>query len=633
MILSMSRVRILGPRDRLSGMVGILQDAGTVHLTRPSAGALRPVPESLHRDEEERLREALQVVEATLEALPEGDMEPKIPDAVTAEDLRRREQLARRLRRRAEDLTGRARELERRAVDLDRFLDLFRRFGELPSESPGDVDVRSWFLVLRTGDSVSTERLRQSLEERLGEGFELTVGEERGEGRAAVLRASGEAARTIEDVLAGAGVEEVSLPTRLPGGSSLEEAAGSLKERRSELRDERQRLERERQELAAEHGPDLLGVRLAIRDRLARIEALRTAAETERAFVLEGWVPDEELDDLRRRIGQDFGDAAALELIATEKWRGEEAPVALSNPRIFRPFEAVTRMLPLPTYGSIDPTPYVAVFFPMFFGIILGDMAYGLALGALAAWLHHRSDAGSTLRSVSEVAGACAAFTVVFGFVYGEFLGDLGHRLFALEPLIFDRQEALIPFLGLAMTLGVVHVLIGFILGAVSSVRDEPREAVGRGLYALMVVLVAVALLAAVRVLPGAFFTPAVVALLVAFPVLIIVEGVLAPVELISALGNVLSYARIMALGTASVVMAVVANELVGTVGSVLVGALFGLLFHLVNFALGVFGPTIHGLRLHYVEFFDKFYSPGGEQYRPFRHVRPEDRAAASLDA
>jgi len=147
-----------------------------------------------------------------------------------------------------------------------------------------------------------------------------------------------------------------------------------------------------------------------------------------------------------------------------------------------------------------------------------------------------------------------------------------------------------------------------------------------------MVVLVAVALLAAVQVLPGAFFTPAVVALLVAFPVLIIVEGVLAPVELISTLGNILSYARIMALGTASVVMAVVANELVGTVGSALVGALFGLLFHLVNFALGVFGPTIHGLRLHYVEFFDKFYSPGGEQYRPFRHVRPEDRAAASLD-
>ena len=630
MILTMSRVRVLGPRDRLPEMVDVFQDAGTVHLTRPTAEALRPVPESAHAEEEARLREVLEDVEASLEALPEPDDPPEIPDAASADDLRRWERLARRVRRRAEDLTGRAHELERRAVDLDRFLALFRRFGDLLPESLGDGDVRGWFLVLRTGGAGSTERLREALDERLGGGFELTVGEERGEGRAAVLRASGEAARTIDEVLAGAGVEEVGLPTRLPEGATLEEASAALRERRDELRDKVGRLEGERQELAEAHGAELAGVRIALRDRLARIDALRTAAETGRAFVLEGWVPEEELDDLTRRIEDDFGDTAALERIATEKWRGEEAPVALSNPRIFRPFEAVTRMLPLPTYGSIDPTPYVAVFFPMFFGVILGDVAYGMLLGGLAAWLHRRSEAGSTLRSVSEVAGACAAFTVVFGLVYGELLGDLGHRLFGLEPLIFNREEALIPFLGLAVALGVVHVLVGFILGAVSAVRDEPREAVGRGLYALMVVLVAVALLAAVRILPAGFFTPAVVALLVAFPVLIIVEGVLAPVELISTLGNVLSYARIMALGTASVVMAVVANRLVGTVGSALVGALFGLLFHLVNFALGIFGPTIHGLRLHYVEFFDKFYSPGGEQYRPFRHVRPEDRADAS---
>lgn len=632
MILTMARVRILGPRNRLPEMVGIVQDAGTVHLTRPSAEALHPVPESLHRDEELRLREVLEDVDGALEALPEPEGPPEIPGPVSAADLRRWEKLARRLRRRAEDLTGRAHELERRAADLDRFLDLFHRFGDLLPESLGEGDVRSWFLVLRTGESGGTERLREALDERLGEGFELTVGEERDEGRAAVLRASGRAAHTIDEVLSGAGVEEVGLPTRLPAGTTLEEATAAMRDRRTELRDKVRRLERERQELAEEHGVDLRGVQLALRDRLVLIEALRTAAATERAFVLEGWVPEEEMDDLRRRIEEDFGATAAVEKVSTEQWRGEEAPVALSNPRLFRPFEALTRMLPLPSYGSIDPTPYVAVFFPMFFGIILGDVAYGLTLGALAAWLHHRSAPDSTLRSVSEVAGACAAFTVVFGLLYGEFLGDLGHRLFGLEPLIFNREEALVPFLGLAVALGAVHVIIGFVLGAVSSVRDEPREAAGRGLYALMVVLVVVSLLAAVRVLPGAFFTPAVVALLVAFPVLIIVEGVLAPVELISALGNILSYARIMALGTASVVMAVVANQLVGTVGSALVGALFGLLFHLVNFALGIFGPTIHGLRLHYVEFFDKFYSPGGEQYRPFRHVRPEERAGASLD-
>jgi V/A-type H+/Na+-transporting ATPase subunit I len=84
-----------------------------------------------------------------------------------------------------------------------------------------------------------------------------------------------------------------------------------------------------------------------------------------------------------------------------------------------------------------------------------------------------------------------------------------------------------------------------------------------------------------------------------------------------------------MALGTASVMMAVVANRLAGSFGSVIVGVLFGLLFHLVNFVLGVFAPTIHGLRLHYVEFFGKFYSPGGMPYTPFGHWRPNGTPTA----
>jgi V/A-type H+-transporting ATPase subunit I len=140
---------------------------------------------------------------------------------------------------------------------------------------------------------------------------------------------------------------------------------------------------------------------------------------------------------------------------------------------------------------------------------------------------------------------------------------------------------------------------------------------------ALMVVLVALAILSAVKVLPQSFFTPVVIALLVAFPVLIIAEGMVAAIELLSTLGHILSYARVMALGTASVMMAVAANQMVGAMGSIAVGVLFGLLFHLVNFALGMFSPTIHSLRLHYVEFFGTFFSPGGVPYRPLRHWKP----------
>jgi len=211
-------------------------------------------------------------------------------------------------------------------------------------------------------------------------------------------------------------------------------------------------------------------------------------------------------------------------------------------------------------------------------------------------------------------------FTVLAGALFGELFGDLGRRWLGLHPIAFNREEALIPFLILAVSLGAVHVVLGLALGVAANIRHHPRHALGRGMSLAMLIAIICALLATVHVLPDALVTPAVIVLLVAFPVLIFAEGVVAPIELLSMVGNVLSYARIMALGVASVMLAVVANRMVGAIGSVAVGVVFALLFHLVNFAIALFSPTIHALRLHYVEFFGKFYSPGGVRYQPFGH-------------
>jgi V/A-type H+-transporting ATPase subunit I len=302
-------------------------------------------------------------------------------------------------------------------------------------------------------------------------------------------------------------------------------------------------------------------------------------------------------------------------------------PVAIRNPRIFRPFEVITRWLPLPRYGTMDPTPFVAVFFPMFFGLILGDLGYGAILAALAVLGWTRSADGSVLRSLSQIAAACAVFSLLFGFLFGELFGDLGRRVLGMRPLAFSREEAFVPFLSLALAIGFVHVLLGLVLGALSNLRSDPRASLGRGLAAVMLLLTAAVLLAAFNVLPAAFFTPAAIALLLSLPALVVIEGALGPIEFFSRLANVLSYARIMALGTASVMLAVAANRLAGTLGGVAVGVLFATLFHLVNFGLGVFSPTVHALRLHFVEFFGTFYSPGGLIYRPLR--RAGQRAAA----
>ena len=344
--------------------------------------------------------------------------------------------------------------------------------------------------------------------------------------------------------------------------------------------------------------------------------------------MLEGWLPARERAGLAAALARAVGPAITVEEIGREAWHGEDAPVVLTNPRLFAPFELLTSMLPLPRYGTVDPTPFVAVFFPMFFGLIVGDVGYGLAIAALALILRLASRRGSTARSVSAIAAAIAVYAVIFGVLYGEAFGDLGARVIGMRPLWFDRREAVIPFLALALALGLAHVMVGVILAAASRWRRDKREAIGRGLTALMLVLVGVALAVVLRALPSVFLRPIVIALLVAFPIVVVLEGASALLDLMTIVGHVMSYARVMALGTASVMLAIVANRMHGAFGSVAVGIVFALVFHLVNFAITLFSPTIHVLRLHYVEFFGEFFEPGGSAYRPLGHWSP--RAAAT---
>jgi V/A-type H+-transporting ATPase subunit I len=427
----------------------------------------------------------------------------------------------------------------------------------------------------------------------------------------------------VERALAGARIPEIPLPGAY-ASESLTDAAPKILDRLRAIPNELASLERTRKDLARESRDDLRRYRAAGYDRLAALAARDRSASTAHAFAVEGWLPLADVGALRRQIAAALGDSVILEELTREEWQSGAAPVVLSNPRLFRPFERLTALMPLPRYGSIDPTPFVAVGFPMLFGMILGDAGYGAVLILLALALRRGTPPASTRRNVSDIALACAAFAVIFGVLYGELFGALGQHWLGMRPLLLDREHAIVAAIAAAVAIGLAHTLLGMVLGIVTAARGEPRLAWSRAVQFLMMILVILALLAAFRVLPAQLFSPFALAVLVGFPILLVIEGIVAPIEFFSTLASVLSYVRIMALGTASVLLATVANEMVGLFGSVVVGALFALLFHLVNFALGLMSPTLHALRLHYVEFFRQFYSPGGRRYEPFGHWRTQ---------
>ncbi|MBW2551509.1 MAG: hypothetical protein JRE73_12275 [Deltaproteobacteria bacterium] len=604
----MSRIRILGPRGQLQSVLGCVQDLGLVQLVEPSEteslSLLGLTPEQARHVR--GVRKVVKDVDTALELLGQTPSPPKTAKDL---DLRRAALVAGRCRRELEGLAEQHQQLEEERALILKFRPFFAAFRKI-GESGLDLDgIRVFYLILKEDGEEELRRMRAAFRQALGDGFEL-LSQPSESGESAMLLAVPAAdAMKAEQLLSEAGVQALSLPDQFE-----EESVGStiqrMQARLGELPGELATLERQRRRIAEDRGRELAGIQATVRDYLATIEATEKAVVTPRAFVVEGWIPSAARPDLERQLGKSFGDQVEIEAVSSEEWAGDTVPVVLHNPRLFRPFEAITGMMPLPKYGTVDPTPFVAVFFPMFFGIVLGDIGYGTMLGGLA----------------------CSLFTIIFGFLYGELFGDLGHRI-GLHPLIFNREEAFFPFLGFAIALGVVHIVLGLLVGAVKMFRGDKRRAIGKGMAAMMVVLIALALMAASGMLPERFFTPLVIATLVALPILIVAEGVLAPIELVSTLGNVLSYARIMAVGTASVMMAIVANRMVGAFGAVWVGVLFALVFHLINFVLGVFSPTIHMLRLHYVEFFGKFYSPGGSQYRPFRHWSARESATDERSA
>ncbi|MFB6125157.1 MAG: V-type ATP synthase subunit I [Halanaeroarchaeum sp.] len=634
------------------------------------------------------------------------------------------------IRREVNDLDDERDDLESELGDVEERIDTFEPFAKLGI----DMDLLTGYDSLAVGvGEGDAGAIRSELEASDAvEAFEVFAEED---AVAVYVYPAGDAEDvSVSDLLVGARFQASDIP----------EAEGSPEEYLSELRHRKQQLESKLDTVEDELEDvrlEVAGFLLAAEEKLAievqKSEAPLNFATTENAFVAEGWLPTDEFDRLESALAESVGDHVDVEELEraaydsdghvtdrervegggasgtdadaeTESAAAEDAgagedqqavadgglvtmssgdpPVIQDNPLPSRPFEVLVGVINRPKYTEFDPTLFVFLSFPLFFGLMIGDVGYGAAYLVVGYLLYSRSDSDA-LASLGAIAVWSGAFSIVFGFLAGEIFGleTITKVVWNGSPIIhkgirpaFTEWAKL--WLALSVVLGLIHVNLGHVLAFFKNLSHGVWDAVTEsGSWVLMTVGVWlwVFSLQAQSYKPEFLFTafdgnpvplgfggfsPAVgyvglAALVVGF-VLLFVGAPIEVAEVLQVLVNILSYTRLAAEVLAEAGIAFVVNLLFfgayseggefhllvsegpahvrelheatlmfpGLLHMGIVGILFGLVVlvfgHVLVLAIGVLSAGMQAVRLEYVEFFGKFYEGGGRAFRPFGYER-----------
>ncbi|MFT4250386.1 MAG: V-type ATP synthase subunit I [Candidatus Woesearchaeota archaeon] len=322
-------------------------------------------------------------------------------------------------------------------------------------------------------------------------------------------------------------------------------------------------------------------------------------SRTQELTLITGYCEKKDFKKLKKAIPQ---------ATITAQKADKQAPTKLANNKFTTYFEPLTKLFSTPKYTSIDPTFIVSIFFPIFFGLMLADIGYALILLALIPIIKNYTHEKWPRRILT----LSAISTMLFGAIFGSFFGGL----IPLQPIYTSSFEATIPLLILSITLGLIHMNLGVLLGLIQAIKNQEKQTWSKAAPFWLLQL-AIAAYFTQNTTAGHIILAATAALLIRN------QGVFGIMNLTSYIGQVFSYARILALSLATAGVALAVNTIaeqtlsLGTLGIAL-WLIIILAGHAFNFVVSIIGVSINAARLHYVEFFSLFFEGGGELFNPF---------------